>query len=228
MAIEAVLERYGRLLAEVDGWFAGCAEIFPEEIACRSGCSECCRGLFDVTLLDAWYLRTGFERLPMEVRRGVREKAEERLVSLRGVWPELSPPFILNLHAEEEWDDLMPDDDETPCVFLGDDGRCLVYAYRPMTCRLHGIPLVDQSGAYFMEEWCSNNFRDVMPLERVELRWHFFSCFQRELGLFREITGELFGMAINELDTLIPLCVLTDYRSFEWRRWGREKLAAIR
>lgn len=213
-----ILQKYGALLAEVDNWFAICMARFPGEIACKSRCSGCCRGLFDITLLDAAYLREGFDRLDAGVRKSVLCNARERLDFLRKIWPELDQPYLLNHRPEEEWEQLMPDEDETPCLLLDDDGRCLVYDHRPMTCRLHGLPLVDYSGEVFMDEWCSENFRDGDPLKLEDIRWKFFAHFKEELALFREFTGQLLGTAVNELDTLIPLALLMDFGGFDRRR----------
>lgn len=215
---EKILEQYGALLAEVDAWFARCMEAFPADIACVSGCSGCCRGLFDITLLDARYLREGFDRLDAWVKQAVLRKAEEQLVSLKNIWPDLNQPYLLNHRPEEEWEQLMPEDDETPCVLLGADGRCLVYDHRPMTCRLNGIPLVDHSGELFMDEWCTENFRSADPLELAEIRWKFFAHFTEELAQFREFTERLIGTAVNELDTFIPLALLIDFEGFDWKR----------
>jgi Fe-S-cluster containining protein len=221
MNLDDILKRYSELLAGVDSWFARCQTAFPGEVRCGKGCSGCCRGLFDITLLDAWYLKVGFSRLPDEVRRVVRERAGHRLEGLKSIWPELSPPFMLNCRPEEDWELLMPDDDESPCVLLGDDGRCLVYEYRPMTCRLHGLPLIDLDGTVMHDEWCTENFTDRSPLEVTELRAGFTAMFREEVSLFRMLESLLLKQGIRELDTFIPLAVLMDFERFDWKEWGR-------
>lgn len=226
--VEAVLDDYGKLLETVDGWFARSIAIDGKHIACAGGCSECCRGLFDITLLDAMYLRRGVDLLPPLVRRAALDRAGERLASLRTLWPELEQPFLLNVRPEEEWDELMPDDDETPCPLLGEDGHCLAYHYRPMTCRLHGIPLIDESGEILHDEWCTLNYRGEDPLSRPELRWGFRDCFTVEVGLFRRLTDLLVGRELNELDTLIPLALLVDLDGFDWKDWWRRNSERVR
>lgn len=217
--IDDILQRYGLLLSRVDAWFSRCIEAKGEEIRCTEGCSECCRALFDITLLDAWFLRKGFGELPAETQNAVREKGEARLAAMRRLWPEFAEPYALNLRPEEEWEELMPDEDETPCLLVSDEGRCLVYENRPMTCRLHGIPLVDASGEIFYDEWCTLNFEGSDPLEMEELRGEFDRLFRDELRLFRELTELLYGTPVNEVDTFIPLATLVDYREFKWREW---------
>lgn len=208
--MQDVLGRYGILLQEVDRWFAGCVQRHGDIISCARGCSECCRGLFDITLLDALYLRQGFERLPEDIQRRVLEKSRRRLDELSARWPEFNAPWTLNHIPEPAWDEMMPEDDETPCTLLSDAGTCLVYDHRPMTCRLNGIPMIDTSGEELFDEWCSLNFKDCDPLAFKDIRHPFNDLFGQELLLFRELTRRVLGEATSELDTIIPAAVFMD------------------
>jgi len=209
--MKEIISRYETLLARVDAWFARSMERYPASIACGSGCSSCCRALFDITLLDAYYLKVGFDALPAEVREPVLEKCRARLAGMRREWPEFDHPFFLNYRPEEDWEALMPDEDETPCVLLGEDGRCLVYRHRPMTCRLHGIPFIDESGEVMHDEWCTMNFVHEDPLELEGLRADFDEMFREEVALFRLFTEEMFGERISEIDTFIPTALMIDF-----------------
>lgn len=217
--MEQILKQHKELLAQVDAWFARSMQLHPEKISCRSGCSACCRSLFDVTLLDAYYLKLGFDALPAEIRETVREKCAERLSLMREQWPEFDHPFLLNHRPDEEWEALMPEEDETPCVLVGEDGRCLVYENRPMTCRLHGIPLVDTGGELMHDDWCTMNFVGEDPLELPGLSAPFDAMFRQEVALFREFTGKLLRRRMSELDTFIPTALLIDFQSFDWPGW---------
>jgi len=205
-----ILDRYEILLGEVDGWFADCLTRHGDKIACHQGCSACCRGLFDITLLDALCLKRGFDRLPIDLQEVVQLKAVAPLVELAERWPEFTRPWVLNRIPEQFWDEMMPEEDERPCPLLSDEGSCLVYHQRPMTCRLNGIPMIDTSGEALFDEWCSLNFNDCDPMELEDIRHAFTVLFTQELLLFRELTRRLFGTAISELDTIIPAAVFLD------------------
>ena len=205
-----ILDRYGILLGEVDQWFDGCLTRHPGSIACHRGCSACCRGLFDITLLDALYLKRGFDLLPLAEQQAVRERSAERLAELAAQWPDFRVPWTLNHIPEETWDAMMPEEDETPCPLLSDTGVCQVYAHRPMTCRLNGIPLIDSTGEELFDEWCTLNFAETDPRGIEDLRHAFNELFTQELLLFRELTRRVFGRAVNELDTIIPGAVFLD------------------
>jgi Fe-S-cluster containining protein len=221
--MENILTKYAALLTSVDQWFASCVSHARSEIACTRGCSECCRGLFDITLLDAWFMKRGFDRLDTGIRTLVMDKAKVRLSSLQRLWPDFEAPYILNYRPEEEWEILMPDDDEIPCPLLGEDGTCLIFDFRPMTCRLHGLPLVDISGEVMHDEWCTLNFIRGNPLDLQELRWEFNALFKQELLIFKDLTFKLFDQRVNELDTFIPTALLIDLESFDWQKWIRIK-----
>ncbi len=214
-ALAALLGRYRELLAEVDAWFLRCSRLAGAAMACQRGCSACCRGLFDITLLDAFLLQDGFLKLSASTRTGIRKRADNRLLLIQqSVWPDFDSPWLLNVYPEKQWDVAMPDEDETPCPLLAAEGGCLVYDSRPMTCRLHGIPMVDISGEILFDEWCSLNFVSIDPLQLEGLRAPFNEIFRQEQLLFREFTRLLTGDIYNELDTLIPAAVLLDFEHF--------------
>lgn len=208
---QEILQQYGKLLAEVDSWFAAAITKYPEQIRCGKGCSACCRALFDITLLDALFLQQGFARLAPAVRAEVLAEAERRVAGIRRTWPEFAHPFLLNHRSENDWQQLMPEDDETPCLLLDREGHCLVYEYRPMTCRLHGLPLIDVAGELMHDEWCTENFTDTDPLHLPGLAGEFDRFFREEVRLDRELALQLYGKVIYELDTVIPAALLIDF-----------------
>ncbi|MDY0301738.1 MAG: YkgJ family cysteine cluster protein [Trichlorobacter sp.] len=206
-----LIDQYIGLLEEVDTWFQQAVLHFPDQISCNRGCTHCCCGLFDITLLDALLVQAGFCQLPQEQQAMILPLVEKPLATVRKTWPDFGSPWLLNVYPEEQYDEAMPDDDETPCLFLGDEGQCLIYKYRPMTCRLHGIPHIEKNGEPFFDEWCNLNFKNLDPLTRPELRFHFSEIFTQEQLLFRELTRRIFGSPLNELDTLIPTALLIDF-----------------
>lgn len=221
-----LLQRYRALLTTIDLWFAAQQAELPTAIVCSDGCSGCCRGLFDISLLDARLLRAAFDQLPDATRAAVVEKARARLAELQGRWPDFAPPYLLNLMDDNAWTE-MPEDDTTPCPLLNPAGRCLVYDHRPMTCRLHGLPQIDDSGEIFLAEWCSRNFVGMEPLEMAALRHDFQGLFTDEFTLLRAFAQKLCGLDSSELDTFIPLALLIDFENFPWKEWAEKERARL-
>lgn len=209
--LNALLVSYRELLCEVDDWFQRCSLAAGDQVTCKRGCSACCRGLFDITLLDAWLLRDGIERLDPHKKQRLIHAAQQCVTTIRTKWPDFDHPYLFNHYPEDQWEEVMPEDDETPCPLLGDDGLCLVYDSRPMTCRLNGIPMIDTSGEVLFDEWCTLNFTSIDPLQIRALQFHFNDIFTQEQLLFREFTRNLLGKTFNELDTVIPVTILIDF-----------------
>lgn len=221
-----LLIRYQSLLSTIDQWFTTTQSKLPDAIVCVDGCCGCCRGLFDISLLDARLLRAGFDQLPAATQMVARHKAQIQLQKLQKNWPDFSHPYILNLMKDSVWIE-MPENDLTPCPLLDENGHCLVYDYRPMTCRLHGLPQIDSSGEIFLEEWCSLNFVGLNPLDLQDLRHDLHNLFHEEFILLRTFAKELCALDSCELDTFIPLALLIDFGPFDWKNWGRLNSAQL-
>ncbi len=215
--MNSTIAAYQTLLTEIDTWFAACLAAAPQgTLACRQGCSACCRGLFDITLLDAFLLKEGVEQLPGNTREQVLARCHPRLAELQQRWPQLQPPYLLNSLPDDSWQE-MPEDDEIPCPLLGAEGLCLVYPFRPMTCRLHGLPNIDHCGEDFSTDPCTLHHGDPLDLPPAILHGPFKEIFTGEFELMHTLTRQLTGTPTCEADTFIPLALLADYAKVDWR-----------
>jgi Fe-S-cluster containining protein len=113
-------------------------------LACRIGCTQCCHGVFAINALDAARLRAGMA----ELRAANPALAAEIERRARAWLAEHGPSFpgdrdtgALGSSPEEQarFEDFAGD---APCPALDPaTGRCDVYAWRPMTCRVFGPPV---------------------------------------------------------------------------------------
>jgi Fe-S-cluster containining protein len=137
---------YQALLQRIDRWFAETAQRHPGVIPCRSGCSACCHGPFDISVADALLLREGLALLPATERAEVRSRAEELLELMQEVEPGWRAPYDVRDLGEERFDALTDALATEPCPLLDAAGRCSVYDHRPLVCRLIGLPMVTAEG----------------------------------------------------------------------------------
>ena len=52
--------KYEALVQIVDAVFARVKKEYPKEVFCREKCSDCCYAIFDLTLIEALYLKDKF------------------------------------------------------------------------------------------------------------------------------------------------------------------------
>jgi Fe-S-cluster containining protein len=111
-------------------------------VKCAPGCTQCCIGVFAISQLDAERLRAGLADLEQsEPARAaaVRERARNAVAKLAADFPGNPQTGILDAERSEEFENFANDE---PCPALDPaTGLCDLYAARPMTCRVFGLPL---------------------------------------------------------------------------------------
>ena len=133
--------RYEALAAEADAAFAKVSEMCPDFVSCGAGCSDCCHALFDLTFIEALYLNHKFQAaFPSGPARDAvleransadRDAAKLKRKAFRAGEHGVSTRDILESMSRER----------IRCPLLGDDDHCVLYPFRPITCRLYGVPL---------------------------------------------------------------------------------------
>jgi len=132
-------KRYEAIIGEADQVFDTVKARYAENVRCEKGCSDCCHALFDLTLVEALYLNTNFlERFSGKAKSQVLARADEadRLVhrlkrdAFKAVKEGAPAQEILAEMAKVR----------VRCPLLDDDGACLMYDKRPVTCRIYGVP----------------------------------------------------------------------------------------
>ncbi|MFP4474179.1 MAG: YkgJ family cysteine cluster protein [Desulfatibacillaceae bacterium] len=132
-------EEYEKLLAETDKVFAAIEEKFPDCVKCEIGCDDCCHAMFDLTVVEALYINHHFNRLVPETEKGaILERANRADRKAYQVKKEAFQASAKGKDTDEvlsrvAWE-------RVRCPLLDDEGKCLLYEYRPATCRLYGIP----------------------------------------------------------------------------------------
>ncbi len=139
-------EAWQEELQKLDRWFEAAATNHPGVIPCRPGCSDCCHGPFDVSAADALLLREGLATLPEATRAAVRVRGRTLLDKFRKLEPGWGPPWDLREIDTDRFDELADALASEPCPLLDGDGRCTVYAYRPLVCRVMGLPMMTADG----------------------------------------------------------------------------------
>ena len=105
-----LLERLALLFAEMDQTYKQVSDQYG--FHCQGCKDNCCRTTFyHHTVLEGLYLLEGFKGLDEALREAIQQRA--KMISIQPYEGLFCP--------------------------LCQEGRCLLYLYRPMICRLHGI-----------------------------------------------------------------------------------------
>lgn len=137
-----------RLFQHAEGWFQRGQAALLESLPCRQGCTRCCYGPFAITLLDQLELQQGLQTLPLQVFDEIRARAQSQVATMEASFPLLHQSPYVDPWNESDLDNLVTRFSDVPCPALGSDGRCLVYAFRPLTCRMMGLPVESEGIAH--------------------------------------------------------------------------------
>jgi Fe-S-cluster containining protein len=138
--------------------FTEAAQLAGERLVCKQGCTQCCHGVFALNPLDALRLRAGMEKLQATDKAlagEVAHRAQMWIVEHEPSFPGDAQTGILGT-SDEDRERFEGFANEAPCPALDPEtGRCDVYAWRPMTCRIFGPPVrMGDGGALAHCELC--------------------------------------------------------------------------
>ncbi|MGA3034336.1 MAG: YkgJ family cysteine cluster protein [Terracidiphilus sp.] len=136
--------RDAELVQIVDLALADAARRAGSFLACRIGCTQCCHGAFAINAPDAARLRDGMAALRTNnpaLAADLERRARSWLAEYGGGFPGDPATGVLGTSAADQarFEDFAND---APCPALDPvTGRCDVYAWRPMTCRVFVPPV---------------------------------------------------------------------------------------
>ena len=133
-----------QLVQIMDAALADAARRAGSWLVCREGCTPCCHGAFAINALDVERLRAGMVTLRATypgLAATLEKRAQAWIAEHSPAFP--GDPATGRLGASEADQQAFEDfANEAPCPAIDPaTGRCDVYAWRPMTCRVFGPPV---------------------------------------------------------------------------------------
>jgi Fe-S-cluster containining protein len=135
MDFSYLFDPYDNLVSKADASFQEVKAAFPECVQCAPHCADCCHAVFGLFLIEAAFLKRDFDQLTEDQRESALqrcrdadnslEKLEERLRSFQD-----DPQMISYSLARAR----------IRCPLLNEQNECILYPYRPITCRIYGVP----------------------------------------------------------------------------------------
>ena len=130
-----LFEPYDNLVSKADQAFLRMAGEFEECISCKPHCADCCHAVFGLFLVEAVFLKHDFDQLPEQERAPALKRcarADEGLLNLERTLAEFRDDPQMRAYSLARA--------RIRCPLLDDNDECVLYPYRPITCRVYGIP----------------------------------------------------------------------------------------
>lgn len=138
-AFKPFFQQYEALSASVERAFETVKSQYPDCVKCKPLCSDCCYALFDLTLIEALYIngqfRNKFDGQTLDILIERCNRIDRTLYKLK------KSAFKAAESGKEE-NEILKEMAETRvrCPMLNDAQMCEIYEFRPLTCKLYGIP----------------------------------------------------------------------------------------
>jgi Fe-S-cluster containining protein len=205
MDFNGFFKQYEALVQQADALFTRVKQDHHDAVRCQEKCADCCHALFDLTLVEALYIKAQFDARYVEQARAdliERANAADREI------------YRLKRQAFKEHEEGRPEDQileemarqRVRCPALNAEDRCEIYAFRPITCRIYGIPTVIGGRAHT----CGlSAFNPGEKYPTVKMDAIYQRLYEISLDLAKAIESRFPGLP----EMLVPLsmALLTDY-----------------
>lgn len=205
MELEPYFNKYEELVRQVDAAFEKVQKEYGECVTCKVGCADCCHALFDLTLVEAIYIKNKFDaKFAGENREALHEKANKIDREIYKIKRQAHKDFESGKSESEILEEMATL--KMRCPLLDDDDKCQLYDARPITCRLYGVPTVigGQGHTCGLSNFKEGESYPTAKLDAIHGKLHEIS-----LELAQGIKSRYPKLA----DMLVPLsmALLTDY-----------------
>ena len=197
--------KYEEIVAMTDAVFERVKKEYPECVTCKQECSDCCYALFDVGLIEGLYINYQFNK---KFKGKERDRLVDKLNIADREVHRIKKKAYKDLDAGKNEDDILMDiaKKRIRCPLLNEQNLCDIYEYRPITCRLYGIPTTIGGASHTCGK---SGFVKGKQYPTVNLDIIQNNLYKISDELIKEIKSSYVKMA----DMLVPLSMvlLTDY-----------------
>lgn len=205
MDFSSFYEQYEALVKQVDGAVDKVKNEFGDCVNCKQGCADCCHALFDMTLIEAMYVKMKFDEcFSGKLKHDIltyADKADRKIFKLKKAATEaekggINGEKIINRISKEK----------IACPLLDENNQCQMYDFRPIACRVYGIPT--STGG--VGHTCGlSGFDPGKAYPTMNMDIVYGKLYGISNAMVRLIKSKYLKMG----DILVPLsmCLLTDY-----------------
>ena len=198
-------EKYEALVHIVDAVFDRVKKEYPKEVFCREKCSDCCYAIFDLTLIEALYLKNKFLETfsgkPKNDIIEIADKTDRALVKLkRDAYKQVK-------NGADQLDIVgQMSQERVRCPLLGENNLCLIYEHRPITCRIYGIPTATAGVSHICGR---TNFVQGEPYPTLNMDKIYSQLQLLSAELIRDINSE--NIKMHEMLVPVSMALVTEF-----------------
>ena len=135
MKLSQLFHSYELLADKADEAFQSMEKEHGVCIKCERHCSDCCHAVFGLFLIETAYLKEQFDRLAPEICREALQRCNEAERAIKRLEIKLQ-----NYEDDQQMQIQILAKERIRCPLLNENQECILYAHRPITCRVYGIP----------------------------------------------------------------------------------------
>lgn len=197
--------KYQALVQMVDAIFDRVKEEYPKEVFCREKCSDCCYAIFDLTLVEALYLKSKFfEKFNGKEKNDlivIADKTDRALVKLKRDASKKVKSGADQLEVVAKMSQ-----ERIRCPLLGENNLCLMYEFRPITCRVYGIPISTAGASHICGR---TNFIQGNPYPTLNMDKIYTQLQLLSMELIQDIRSE--NIKMHEMLIPVSMTLITDF-----------------
>jgi Fe-S-cluster containining protein len=175
--LDEIFSKYEVLVNQIDGVFEKVQDKYPDCVKCKLECADCCHALFDLSLIEALYINRKFIENVLEQRKA--EIIEDANKIDRKIF-QLKRKAFKSIESGEKTEQQVLFEmaaERIRCPLLNKDNHCDLYDFRPITCRLYGIPTSIEGRGHTcgLSGFKEGDSYPTVNLDAIHARLHEFS-----------------------------------------------------
>ncbi|PIE61650.1 MAG: hypothetical protein CSA29_02235 [Desulfobacterales bacterium] len=203
--LETHFVKYEALVDVVDNVFEKVKSEYPKEVFCREKCSDCCYAIFDLTLIEAVYLNHKFKEKFKGKEKAdliaIADKTDRALVKMkRDAYKKVRKGAdqleIVGRMSQER----------VRCPLLAEDNLCQLYEFRPITCRVYGIPTSTAGVSHICGR---TNFKQGTPYPTLNMDKIYTQLQLLSAELIRDIKSS--NIKMHEMLIPVSMAIVTQF-----------------
>ena len=205
--VDPYFKAYENLRARADKAFDQVKEQFPDLVVCKQSCADCCHALFDLSLIEAMYINSrfhsAFDGKKFDALLAAADQADR-------ITYKIKRNAYRSLEQGKSSDDILQHlaSQRVRCPMLSENNLCSIYDFRPITCRLYGMPMAIGGKGHTcgLTGFIPGHSYPTMNMDQM---------LNKLLAISAEFTRDMESRHIKMGEILVPLsmALLTDYNA---------------